>query len=85
MNEKRVFSDPKVLRKLEELNVELIKADKTNANPEIDADLKRFGRSNIPVNIVVPADPDAPLIMLPEVIGPDDAIRALEQAAGNRV
>jgi len=58
----------------------LIKADDTAANPEIKIDLARFNRANLPVNIVVPADPAQPLIMLPEIIGPDEALQALEEA-----
>jgi len=60
----------------------LIKADSTSPNPAVDLDLTRFGRENIPVNIIVPADPNQPLIMMPELIGPSDAIKALKLAAG---
>lgn len=62
----------------------LIKADATNPSEEIDIDKFRFDRANLPVNIVVPADPNQPLIMMPEVISPGDAIKALELAAGEK-
>lgn len=71
-----------MIKELEELNVELVKADSTQPRPDIDRDLARFDRSNLPVNIVVPADPSQPLIMLPEVIGADEALKALRIAAG---
>lgn len=71
-----------MIAKLEELNVELIQADKTKPSAEIDRDLSRFDRANIPVNIIVPADPNQPLIMMPEVISPKDALKALSMAAG---
>ncbi len=77
-----MFSNKEVIAKLKELNVKLVKADNTNANPEINADLDRFKRSNLPVNIIAPADPDQPLILMPEIIGPEDALKALELAAG---
>ncbi|NNE92021.1 MAG: hypothetical protein HKN23_10275 [Verrucomicrobiales bacterium] len=81
MNEKRVFSNKKVQEKLEELDVVLIQADNTARKPEIDTDIRRFDRVQLPVNIVVPSDPDQPLILMPELISPEDAIRALELAA----
>lgn len=76
-----MFSDQKVLDKLKELNVLLIQADNTDRLQSINDDLKRYGRANLPVNIVAPANPDAPVILMPEIFGPEDAIKALEQAA----
>ena len=79
-----MFSSQKVLDKLESLDVLLVKADATEVNAQIDADLKRYGadgRQSLPVNIIVPADPDKPLIIMPELIGPDEALLALEKAA----
>lgn len=67
---------------MEALNVEMVIADKTKPRADIDLDLKRFDRSNIPVNIIVPADPNQPYILMPEVFTTKDAIKALEQAAG---
>lgn len=80
MNESRAFSNQKVLDRLEELDVLLIKADNTDKLQSINDDLKRYGRANLPVNLVVPADPDAPIIVMPEVFGPDDALQALKEA-----
>ncbi|MFT6179371.1 MAG: thiol:disulfide interchange protein [Akkermansiaceae bacterium] len=59
-----------------------MQADDTIPDPRIKADLARFNRSNLPVNIVVPSDPDQPLIMLPEFISPAEALQALEEAQG---
>ncbi|MCX8238077.1 MAG: thiol:disulfide interchange protein [Akkermansiaceae bacterium] len=81
MNESRVFSNQEVLDKLEELDVLLIKADNTNKLQSINDDLKRYDRANLPVNIIAPADPGAPVIVMPEVFGPKEALQALEQAA----
>ncbi len=75
-----MFSNQKVLDRLEELDVLLIKADNTDKLQSINDDLKRYGRANLPVNLVVPADPDAPIIVMPEVFGPDDALQALKEA-----
>lgn len=75
-----MFSNQEVLDKLKELNVILIKADNTDRLQTINDDLKRYGRANLPVNIIAPADPDAPVILMPEIFGPSEAIEALEQA-----
>jgi len=76
-----VFSNKKVLAKLEELDVILIKADNTALIQAINDDLKRYGRANLPVNVIAPADPDAPVILMPASFGAADALKALEQAA----
>lgn len=75
-----MFSNEEVLQKLKDLNVMLIKADNTERKQEINDDLKRYGRANLPVNIIAPADPDAPVILMPEIFNASDALKALEQA-----
>ena len=75
-----MFSDEKVLNKLKELNVILIKADNTDRLQTINDDLKRYDRANLPVNIIAPANPDAPVILMPEIFGAKEALEALEQA-----
>ncbi len=79
-----MFSSKEVLDRLKELDVLLVKADNTIADPAINADLERYGengRSNLPVNIIVPADPDKKLIIMPEFFGAEEALKALKQAA----
>ena len=75
-----MFSNQKVLDRLEELNVLLIKVDNTARLQAINDDLRRYGRVNLPVNLVVPADPEAPIIVMPETFGADEALQALEEA-----
>jgi thiol:disulfide interchange protein len=48
VNEGRVFSNQKVLDRLEALNVLLIQADNTDKLQSINDDLKRYGRANLP-------------------------------------
>ncbi|MDE0826608.1 MAG: hypothetical protein OSA48_07360 [Akkermansiaceae bacterium] len=79
MNEKRVFSDERVIALLDELNVSLIQADLTKNDQVIKRDLKRADRSIIPVNLLYPADPSKPAILLEELVSPDDALEALER------
>ncbi|MDB4353919.1 hypothetical protein N9Z02_01305 [Akkermansiaceae bacterium] len=81
MNENRVFSNQEVLAKLKELNVLLIKADNTDRLASISADFPRYGRVALPVNVIAPADPDAPVIVMPEFFGPEEALQALEEAS----
>ena len=75
-----MFSNQEVLDKLEELDVILIKVDNTAREQRITDDLARFGRSALPTNLVYPADPEAPPIIMPEVISAKEALQALEQA-----
>jgi thiol:disulfide interchange protein len=69
-----------VLDRLEELDVILIQVDNTAKKQVISDDLARFGRVGLPTNLVYPADPEAPPIIMPEIIDADDALQALEQA-----
>ncbi len=77
-----MFSDPKVLKRLKELNVLLVKADKGNLDVQdaINADLLRYGRKTIPTNIIGPSNPDVPAIILPEYLNAERALEALNQA-----
>lgn len=68
------------------MNVLLLSADITDDTTEstqtIKADLARANRSIIPVNLVYPADPDEPAIILEELVTPEDALQALDRVAG---
>ena len=81
MNEKRVFSDQRVLDRIKELDVLMVIADMTENDEVIAKDLERADRYNIPVNIVYPADPDAPAVLLEELISPEDTLKALNRVA----
>ena len=75
-----MFSDKKVLERLKELNVMLVKADNTARTEAISVDLRRYGRVGLPTNLIFPADPDAAAIQMPEIFGAAEALEALEQA-----
>ena len=49
---KKVAYTEEVLEKFKQYNVVLMKADKTNPNPEIDKEMKRLGRSQVPTNVL---------------------------------
>lgn len=59
---------------------------------DIKRDLERIElkgggtQSNIPVNLIYPADyPTSPAVLLDEVISPDDVLKALEQVTGQKL
>jgi thiol:disulfide interchange protein DsbD len=57
-----------------------MKADWTNANPEITAALKRFGRVGVPFYLLYPAGDAANPVILPELLTESlllDALRKL--------
>jgi len=60
------------------------KADFTSYDHEIQKDLVRFGRSGVPMYVVIPAGrPDDP-ILLDEVITSSSVIAALEKAGPSK-
>ena len=72
----------------------LVVADMTSneASDDIRKDLERIQlegggtQSNIPVNLIYPADyPASPAVLLDEVISPDDVLKALAQATGQTI
>lgn len=55
--------------------------DTLERTQEIKRDLARADRSVIPVNLIYPADPSEPAIMLEGTIGPKEALEAIRRAA----
>jgi len=67
-NERTAIDTPGIRAILKEKNITPVKADWTNANPEITAALKSFGRVGVPLYVIYPAsDPAAPVV-LPELL-----------------
>lgn len=67
-NERTAIDTPTIRALLKEKKITPLKADWTNANPEITAALKSFGRVGVPFYIIYPAsNPSAPII-LPELL-----------------
>lgn len=77
-----MFSSDAVNSLLTELNVLVVTADSTDGDPVIKRDMDRADRKSLPTNLIYPADPSRPAIMLPEYLTPDIVIKALKLAAG---
>ena len=67
-NERTAIDTPTIRALLKEKNITPLKADWTNANPEITAALKSFGRVGVPFYIIYPASNPAAPIILPELL-----------------
>ncbi len=78
-NERTAIDTPGVRRLLAEKRVVPIRADWTNANPEITAALKKFGRVGVPFYVIYPADSAADPIVLPELLTEQILIDALNK------
>jgi thiol:disulfide interchange protein/DsbC/DsbD-like thiol-disulfide interchange protein len=84
VNKKTSIEIPSVRAKIRDLNAIPFIADNTAESPEIAAELKRYNRAGVPLVLVFPADPEAPAIVLPEVLTPSIVLDALDRAASAR-
>ena len=65
---------------MKQLEVEFVVVDDTSREERIATDLKRVDRAQLPVNLIYPPNyPEEPAILLEEIIGPSDALTALER------
>jgi len=83
VNKKTSLEIPSTREKLKAVNAVALLADNTTESPEIAEELKRYQRAGVPLVLVFPADPEAPAIVLPEVLTPTIVHEALEKAAKN--
>jgi len=67
-NERTAIDTPAVRALFAEKNVVPMKADWTNANPEITAALKAFGRVGVPFYVIYPAGRADSPVVLPEIL-----------------
>lgn len=78
-NERTAINVPAVQAAFKERNIVAMKADWTNANPEITAALKEFGRVGVPFYVLYPANNGEPII-LPELLTQQIVLDALAKA-----
>jgi thiol:disulfide interchange protein/DsbC/DsbD-like thiol-disulfide interchange protein len=79
-NKAAVFSSQAVLDEFRAKNVLLLRADWTNRDSAITAELARWNRSAVPFNLIyAPGKPDA--VILPELLTPGTVLDKLAEAA----
>jgi len=79
-NKAAVFASSDVLAEFERKNVVLFKADWTNRDAQITAELARWNRSAVPFNLIyAPGKPDP--VVLPELLTPGKVLELLAVAA----
>jgi len=77
-NERTAINTPAVRRLLREKGIVAMRADWTNANPDITAALKSFGRVGVPFYVIYPGR-GAP-VSLPELLTESLLLEALQKA-----
>jgi thiol:disulfide interchange protein DsbD len=78
-NERTAIDTPAVRQLLREKNVVPVRADWTNANPEITAALKNFGRVGVPFYVIYPAGRAGEPVVLPELLTESILVEALRK------
>ncbi len=82
VNKSTSLEVPLVEAKLKEIKAAALKGDYTLKNDSITAELQRFHRAGVPLVLVYPKDPNAPPIVLPEVLTQGKVLEALNRAVG---
>jgi thiol:disulfide interchange protein DsbD len=80
VNKKIAIEIPSVREKLKDLNAVALIGDYTHFPENISAELQRYNRAGVPLVLVYPKNPDAPPIVLPEVLTPGIVLNALDRA-----
>lgn len=78
VNERLTLSKIEVLEAFKKRNVVLLKADWTNGEKEITAELNRFGRVGVPFYLLYPANGGEP-VLFPELLTPTMVLEALQK------
>ena len=78
-NERTAINTPAVQQLLRDKNVVPMRADWTNANPEITAALRNFGRVGVPFYVIYPAGRADEPIVLPELLTEAILVEALKK------
>ena len=81
VNKKLAIETPSVRAKLKELNAVALTGDYTRFPDAITAELNRYNHAGVPLVLVYPKNPDAPAIVLPQILTPGMVLNALSQAA----
>ncbi|MEO6876061.1 MAG: protein-disulfide reductase DsbD domain-containing protein [Opitutaceae bacterium] len=77
-NKKLVFHNDEVLKYFSDHKIATLRADWTNQDPMITAELAKYDRSAVPFNVIWKPGQPAPLL-LPELLTPGTVLEALKQ------
>jgi thiol:disulfide interchange protein len=72
---------PATRAKLKEIGAISFLGDFTDQDPRIAAELRRYEHAGVPLVLVYPRDPNAPVIVLPPILTPGIVSDALDKAA----
>lgn len=81
VNEKVAIDVAAVRERVDALNVITLKGDFTREDPVIAEELRKFGRSGVPLVLVYPKNPALPPRILPSTLTPGIVLEALEWAS----
>lgn len=74
-----VLSTPEVAKKLREVGVVKMKADWTRKDALIAKELRKFGRSGVPLYLLYDKNPSSEPYVLPQVLTPDFVLKLLNE------
>ena len=77
VNERLVLDDRAVVERLQRAHVVTLKADWTNRDPAIAAELASHGRDGVPLYLLFPSDPNGQPVVLPQILSRDAILSAL--------
>ena len=80
VNERVALHLDEVYETANELGIQMIKADWTNPDPEIDALLNKYGRSGVPLYLMYPSTPQTDALVLPQILTKGGVIKAMREA-----
>ena len=81
VNKKLAIETSSVRAKLKEMNAVALTGDYTHFPDDITAELNRYNAAGVPLVLVYPKNPDAPAIVLPQILTPNIVLNALNRAA----
>ncbi len=83
-NKRLAIEVPEVRARLRQLGYMAFRADNTDPDPRIAAELRKYNRAGVPLVLVFPADLSQPPLVLPEILTPSIVLDSLRRAAGVR-
>ena len=81
VNKKLAIEIPSVRAKLKEINAVALAGDYTRFPDNITAVLNSYNHAGVPLVLVYPKNPDAPAIVLPQILTPGNVLDALDRAS----